>query len=108
MRRQFLTKKSLSVSNKLQLHERFGDMLYYGKIEHHTVQEWILLYPVYIYRRIYCSTKYKLKPLELRLECIKLLKEQLALHHPESLAELEYRKNRHLTKSVVGINLKRN
>lgn len=108
MRRQLLTKKSLSVSNKLRLHERFGDKLYYGNIEHHSVQEWILLYPVYIYRRIYCSTRYKLIPLELRSECIKLLKEQLALHHPELLAEIEYRKNRHLTKSVVGINLKRN
>ena len=107
MRRQLLIKKSLSVSNKLQLHERFGDKLYYGNVEHHSVQEWILLYPVYIYRRIYCSTRYKLKPLELSSECILLIKEQLAMKHPELLAEIEYRKSRHITKSMVGINLKR-
>jgi hypothetical protein len=107
MRKHLLTKKRLSVSNKLQLHERFGDKLYFGNIEHHTVQQWILLYPKYIYRRVYCSTRYGLKSLELRPECILLLKEQLALKHPELLAEIEYRKSRHVTKSVVGINLKR-
>ena len=107
MRKQLLTKKGLSVSNKLQLHERFGAELYSDNIEHHSVQEWILLYPKYIYRRVYCSAKYGLKPLELRPECILLLKEQLTLKHPEILAEIEYRKSRHVTKSVVGINLKR-
>lgn len=107
MRKQLLTKKGLSVSNKLKLHDRFGDKLYFGNIEHHAVKEWILLYPVYIYRRVYGSTRYGLKPLELRPECILLLKEQLALKHPELLAEIEYRKSRHVTKSVVGINSKR-
>ena len=108
MRKYLLNKKSLSVSNKLQLHERFGAELYLDYVEHHSVQEWIQLYPVYMYRRIYCCTRYKLKPLELRSECILLLKEQLALHHPNLLTEIEYRKSRHITKSVVGINLKRN
>jgi hypothetical protein len=107
MRKQLLTKKRLNVTNKLQLHERFGDKLYLGNIEHHSVQEWILLYPVYIYRRVYGSTRYGLKPLELRPECILLLKEQLALKHPELLAKIEYRKSRHVSKSLVGINLKR-
>jgi hypothetical protein len=107
MRKQLLSKNRLSVSNKLQLPERFGDRLYYNNIEHHTVQEWILLYPKYIYRRIYCSARYGLKPLELRAECIVLLKEQLALKHPELLAEIEYRKSRHVTISVAGINLKK-
>ena len=101
MRKYLLNKKSLSVSNKLQLHERFGAELYLDYVEHHSVQEWIQLYPVYIYRRIYCCTKYKLKPLELRSECILLLKEQLALHHPNLLTEIEYRKSRHGTLSLV-------
>jgi hypothetical protein len=107
MRKQLLIKNRLSVSNKLQLHERFGDKLYFNNIEHHTVQEWIILYPKYMYRRVYCSARYGLKSLELRTECILLLKEQLALKHPELLAEIEYRKSRHVTKSVVGINLKK-
>lgn len=107
MRKQLLIKKRLNVSNKLQLHERFGDKSYCGNIEHHSVQEWILLYPKYIYQRVYCSARYGLKPLELRPECIILLKEQLTLKHPELLAKIEYRKSRHVTKSVVGINLKR-
>jgi hypothetical protein len=107
MRKQLLTKRRLNVSNKLQLHERFGDKLYNGNIEHHSVKEWILLYPKYIYRRTYLSARYGLKPLELRPECILLLKAQLALKHPELLAEIEFRKSRHITKSVVGINLKK-
>ena len=47
MRKYLLSKKSLSVSNKLQLHERFGAELYLDYVEHHSVQEWIQLYPVY-------------------------------------------------------------
>lgn len=107
MKKFAVNQKYLNVSNKLQMHQRFGDVIQNNILEHHAVQDWILLYPKYVYRRVYCSNKYKLKPLELRSECILLLKQQLTLFHPELLAEIEYRKNRHQFKSAVGINLKK-
>ncbi len=107
MKKFAVNQKSLDVSNKLQLHQRFGDVILNNLLEHHSVQDWILLYPIYVYHRVYCSSRYKLKPLELRPEGILLLKEQLALHHPELLVEIEYRKHRHQLKSAVGINLKK-
>jgi hypothetical protein len=107
MKKRPVNQAPINISNKLQLHQRFGDVIQNNILEHHSVQDWIFLYPIYVYRRVYCSTKYKLKPLELRLEAVALLKEQLALHHPELLAEIEYRKHRHQLKSAVGINLKK-
>ena len=99
--------KNVRYSNKLSLDDRFGDKLVGDALEHHSVHDWIMLYPIYMYRRIYCSSRYKLKSLELTNDGINLLKMQLELHHPELLYEINYRKSRHNTKSIVGINLKK-
>ena len=95
------------VTKKLMLNDRFGDTLVDCILEHHTVQDWILKHPKYMYSRVYCYNRYKLKPLELTADCINLLKAQLEKYHPELLAEIEYRKNKRKTRTAVGINLKK-
>lgn len=90
----------------MKVEQRFGDYVN-NALEHHSVKDWILLYPDYIYQRVYCHKRFKLKPLELSKECIDILKKQLSLFHPDLLVEIEKRKDRHITKAIVGINLKK-